>query len=142
MIVTKAIRLRTLVVQDPVSGEGVELTVYKDPVSESIFAIDSSFIEQMSVFIPSIYNSGTLQLDEDEISEHEESSHCLPSSSWPGGDESAQPNEYGVTITVDVAASSFDEAKREFLAAVARGAAEAAVFHIEHLQSGTVRELD
>lgn len=139
MNVIKAIRLRTLLVQDPASQEGVELTVYRDPVSGSIFAVDDSFTEQVSIFIPSIYNSGTLQLDDDDANEIP---GRLPVSMWPGGDASAGPSEYGVTITVDVTAPSFTDAKRAFLAALGRGAAENSIFHIEHLQSGIVQELD
>lgn len=90
MKVTKATRLRTLVVQDPISNEGVELTAYRDPVSGSIFAVDDSFIEQVSVFIPSIYNSGTLQLDEDDEANSDKSSRRLPVSRWPGRDDSAE----------------------------------------------------
>jgi len=142
MNVTKATRLRTLVVQDPISKESVELTAYRDPVSGSIFAVDDSFIEQVSVFIPSIYNSGTLQLDEDNDANGDKTSRKLPVSRWPGGDDSAGPTEYGVSITVDVTASSFSEAKRAFLAALAGGAAETAIFHLEHLRSGIVQELD
>ena len=69
--------------------EGVELTAYRDPVSGSIFAVDDSFIEQVSVFIPSIYNSGTLQLDEDNDANSDKTSRKLPVSTWPGGDDSA-----------------------------------------------------
>jgi hypothetical protein len=90
MNVTKATHLRTLVVQDPISKEGVELTAYRDPVSGSIFAVDDFFIEQVSVFIPSIYNSGTLQLDEDDEANSDKSSRRLPVSSWPGRDDSAK----------------------------------------------------
>jgi outer membrane receptor for Fe3+-dicitrate len=142
MNVTKATRLRTLVVQDPISKEGVELTAYRDPVSGSFFAVDDTFIEQVSVFIPSIYNSGTLQLDEDDEANRDKTSRRLPVSSWPGGDDSAESTEYAVTITVDVTASSFSEAKRAFLAALAGGAPETAIFHVEHLRSGIVQELD
>jgi hypothetical protein len=142
MNVTKATRLRTLLVQDPISKEGVELTAYRDPTSGSVFAIDDSFIEQVSVFIPSIYNSGTLQLDEDDEADSDKTSRRLPVSRWPGGDDSAEPTEYGVTITVDVTAYSFSEAKRAFLAALAGGAPETAIFHVEHLRTGIVQELD
>lgn len=142
MDVTKAVRLKSFTVEDPTSRESVELTVYRDPTSGSVFAIDDSFVEHVSVFIPSIYNSGTLQLADDDELEPDDTAPRLPISSWPGGDDSAGATEYGVTITVDVTATSFAAAKQAFLEALARGAAEASIFHIEHLRSGTVEELD
>ena len=142
MDVTKAVRLRSFTVEDPTSRESVELTVYRDPTSGSVFAIDDSFVEHVSAFIPSIYNSGTLQLADDDELEPDDTAPRLPISSWPGGDDSAGATEYGVTITVDVIATSFAAAKQAFLEALARGAAETSIFHIEHLRSGTVEELD
>jgi hypothetical protein len=66
MSVTRATFIQTVVVQDPDSHGDVELSVYKDPTSGSLFAIDSSYIEQVSIFVPGIYNDGRLQLDDDE----------------------------------------------------------------------------
>ena len=142
MDVTKAVRLKSFTVEDPTSGESVELTMYRDPASGSVFAIDDSFVEQVSAFIPSIYNSGTLQLADDGELEPDDTAPRLPISSWPGGDDSAGATEYGVTITVDVIATSFAAAKQAFLEALARGVAETSIFHIEHLRSGTAEELD
>ncbi len=67
MSIIRAIPIKTILIEDPDSREGVELAVYKDPVSGSLFAVDASFVEQVSVFVPGIYNSGTLQLDEDDV---------------------------------------------------------------------------
>jgi hypothetical protein len=115
--------------------------VYKDLVSGSIFAVDASFIDQVGVFVPNIFNSGTLQLGEaDEVDEG--AARRLPTSAWPDSDISADDSEYGVTTTVDVSAGSFDDAKRAFLNAIAMGAMNATIFHIEHLKSGIVRELN
>ncbi len=141
MCVTKAIRIKTIVVEDPDSKADVELKIYKDPVAGSMFAVDAAFIEQVSVFIPSIFNSGTLQLDDDDELEKSDARR-LPISAWPDSDDSADEMEYGVTITVDVSATSFEDAKEAFLNALAMGAAGTTIFHVEHLRSGTVRELD
>lgn len=93
MDVTKAVRLKSFTVEDPTSRESVELTAYRDPTSGSLFAIDDSFVDQVSVFIPSIYNSGTLQLVDDDELEPDDTAPRLPISSWPGGEDSAaQPN--------------------------------------------------
>ena len=81
MNTTRAISLATVLVEDPDSREGVELAVYKDPVSRGLFAVDASFIEQVSVFVPGIYNSGTLQLDEPDDAERHQ---AVPVSAWPG----------------------------------------------------------
>jgi hypothetical protein len=139
---TRAIRLRSLSVEDPSSKLNVELTLYKDPVSGSIFGIDDSFVEQVSVFIPSIYNSGTLQLEDDDDPELGDTARQLPISTWPGGDDSAADEEYGASITVDVRATSFTRARQAFLDALAQGAVETCIFRIEHLRSGAVQELD
>ena len=141
MNVTKAIRIKTIVVEDPDSKGDIEVEVYKDPVAGSIFAIDAAFIEQVSAFVPAIFNSGTLQLNEDDALE-EGNARRLPTSAWPDSDNAANDTEYGVTITVDVSAASFEDAKRAFLNALAMGATETTIFHIEHLRSGIVRELD
>lgn len=141
MNITKAIRIETIVVEDPDSKAPVEIEVYKDPVSGSIFAVDVTFIDQVSVFVPSIFNSGTLQLDEDDEPEGG-TTRRVPISMWPDSDISAEDTAYGVTITVDVSANSFESAKQAFLKATAMGATEATIFHVEHLRSGIVRELD
>jgi hypothetical protein len=141
MCVTKAIRIKTIVVEDPDSKADVELEVYKDPVAGSIFAVDAAFIDQVSVFIPSVFNSGTLQLDDDDELE-KDNQRRLPTSAWPDSDSSADDSEYGVTITVDVSATSFEDAREAFLNALAMGGTDTTIFHVEHLRSGTVRELD
>ncbi len=55
----------------------------KDPVSGSLFAVDASFVDQVSVFLPGIYNSGTLQLDEDDELDGDNVGRRLPVSEWP-----------------------------------------------------------
>jgi hypothetical protein len=141
MCVTKATRIKTIVVEDPDSKADVELDVFKDPLSGSVFAVDASFIDQVSVLIPSIFKSGTLQLDEDDELEEGNASR-LPVSTWPDSDSSADDSEYGVTITVDVLATSFEDAKEAFLNALAMGGTDTTIYHVEHLRSGTIRELD
>ncbi len=96
MNVTKAIRIKTIFVEDPDSKGDVEIEVYKDPVSGSIFAVDATFIDQVSVFIPGIFSSGTLQLDEEEDAPEEGIAVRVPISSWPDSDISADDAEYGV----------------------------------------------
>jgi hypothetical protein len=83
MSIVKAIRLKDVRVEDPDSCLGVELAVYKDPQSGSLFAVDAAFVDQVSTFIPSIYNSGTLQLDAcDEDEENDEQPRDVPTSEW------------------------------------------------------------
>jgi len=61
----KSIYIEEYIVIDPDTGSDVHIEIYKDVESGGLFAIDSSFIEQISHEIPSPFNSNTaLILDE------------------------------------------------------------------------------
>lgn len=49
----KAQYVKFIEVTDPDTGAEVELEVYKDPESGAMFAIDSTFLEQVRQIIPS-----------------------------------------------------------------------------------------
>ena len=53
----KCIYISETVVIDPDSGEDVTLEIWKDPSSGSIFAVDASFVDQVSSTMPSPYNT-------------------------------------------------------------------------------------
>jgi len=64
--VVKAIYCKEVEVTDPDSKAKVQLSVYKDPSTGGMLAIDSSFIEQVEVVIPNpLQPSVTLILDND-----------------------------------------------------------------------------
>jgi hypothetical protein len=50
---TNAIFIETITINDPDTNAPVELEVYKDEGSGGIFAIDSSYLEQVENEIPS-----------------------------------------------------------------------------------------
>ena len=54
----KAKYVKFIEVTDPDTGAEVELEVYKDPESGAMFAIDSTFLEQVHQIIPSPFNPG------------------------------------------------------------------------------------
>ena len=54
----KAQYVKFIEVTDPDTGAEVELEVYKDPESGAMFAIDSTFLEQVRQIIPSPFNPG------------------------------------------------------------------------------------
>ena len=60
----KAKYVKFIEVTDPDTGAEVELEVYKDPESGAMFAIDSTFLEQVRQVIPSPFNPGNDQLCE------------------------------------------------------------------------------
>lgn len=61
---TKAFFIQTISIIDPDTGAPVELEVYKDEASAGLFAIDSSYLEQVLVKkgdgIPSPFNKSTI----------------------------------------------------------------------------------
>lgn len=54
----KAQYVKVIEVADPETGVEAELEVYKDPESGRIFAIDSTFLQQIRQIIPSPFNPG------------------------------------------------------------------------------------
>jgi hypothetical protein len=64
----KAKFITCIKVTDPDFGGEVEMEVWKDPTSGGLFAIDSSFLDQVEETFQSPFNpSVTLSLPEDEI---------------------------------------------------------------------------
>ncbi len=54
-----------ITVADPDTGHSAEMEVWKDPVSGGLFAVDASFLDQVSETIPSPFNPHiTLRLRE------------------------------------------------------------------------------
>lgn len=63
---TKTKYVTEIVVNDPDTGNAVELEVHKDPTSGALFAIDSSFLDQMTTVIASPFNPGIMLELEDQ----------------------------------------------------------------------------
>ncbi len=57
--IVKTKYVTSITVQDPDTGEDVELEVHKDPESGGIFAIDASFLDQVTDTLPSLFNEFT-----------------------------------------------------------------------------------
>lgn len=62
----KAIFAGSVVVKDPQTGSDVELEVMKDPHSGGMFAIDASYLEQVSDKFNSPFNDEMLEAPEAE----------------------------------------------------------------------------
>ena len=64
--IIKAKFVDAITVIDPDSKGEVIVEIYKDPVSDGMFGVDSSFIEQVDNIVPSPFNKNVqLKLDED-----------------------------------------------------------------------------